>query len=138
KAGHVLGGRFIESFITSEAKSTSSYALAWYDVGAKKYRQWLFDGTGKALEMSGSWDEKEKTLTWTSPDGRLERRWTFKNDDRREFVNRFIDKRDGPVTEATGVSVRQVQGVPRKAADVLPFMAGNWKRALLEPNPKLP
>src|SRR5262249_3354205 len=31
KAGHVLGGRFIESFITTEAKSASSYALAWYD-----------------------------------------------------------------------------------------------------------
>jgi hypothetical protein len=110
KAGHILGGRVIESFITTEPKNTSGYALAWYDVGAKKYRQWLFDGAGKVLEMSGSWDEKEKTLTWTSPDGRLDRRWTFKNDDRREFVNRFIDKRDGPVTEATGVSYRVNSG----------------------------
>jgi hypothetical protein len=106
KAGHVLGGRFIESFITTEAKNTEDYALAWYDVGAKKYHQLHFGCAGTALEMLGSWNQEEKILTWNSPDGRLVRQWTFKNDDLREFVHRFIDKRDGPVTETSGVSQR--------------------------------
>jgi uncharacterized protein (TIGR03067 family) len=112
KAGPVLGARFIESFVTTEPKHTSDYALAWYDVVAKKYRQWYFSGGGYAFEMSGAWNETAKTLSWTSPDDRLEGRWIFKSDDRREFVHLIKDKGGKTVSETTGVSRRGSGWVP--------------------------
>jgi uncharacterized protein (TIGR03067 family) len=107
KSESILGGRFVESHITNETKNTSDYALAWYDVNEKKYRQWFFNGAGDAFEMSGTWNEAAKTLTWTSPDGRLEGRLTFKGDDRHEFVLIVKDGAGKTIFEASSVLGRE-------------------------------
>ena len=107
KAESILGGRFVESVVTYEPDNHSDYALAWYDITAKRYRQWFFNGTGGyCFELTGTWDKAANTLTWTSPDGRLEGRWVFKSDDLREFRHR-VKATDGKVVnETAGVSHR--------------------------------
>jgi serine/threonine protein kinase len=106
KAESILGGRFVEMTETNRATGGSDYTLAWYDADAKKYREWFFRGRGYVLELEGTWDEATKTLTWTSPDGRLEGHWIFKSNDLREF--RHLTKAfDGKVlNEVAGVSRR--------------------------------
>jgi hypothetical protein len=107
KAESIVGGRFVESIVTYEPDGHSDYSLAWFDPAVKKYRQWFFNGTGGySFEMTGTWDEAANTLTWTTPEGRLEGRWVFKGDDVREFRH-LIKAADGKVlNEATGVSRR--------------------------------
>jgi hypothetical protein len=107
KAESVLGSRFVESIMTYEPDGHSDYSLAWFDPAAKRYRQWFFNGTdGYSFEMTGTWDEAANTLTWTSPDGRLEGRWVMKSDDVREFRHLIKDKDGKVVNEAAGVSRR--------------------------------
>jgi hypothetical protein len=36
-----------------------------YDAGKKAYRYWIFDSRGAATELTGQWDEKTRTLTFT-------------------------------------------------------------------------
>ena len=72
KSQAILAGRMIETFGTNEAKNTSDYSLTWYDVAAKRYRLWAFQGNGQAIELSGNWNESAKTLTWISSDNRLD------------------------------------------------------------------
>jgi hypothetical protein len=107
KAESVLGGRFVESLITNVTNNTSDYSLAWFDPAAKRYRQWFFNGTGgDFFEMTGTWDEAANTLTWTTPDGRLEWHSVMKSDDMREFRH-VIKAADGKVlNEAAGMSRR--------------------------------
>jgi hypothetical protein len=121
KAAAVLGGRFVETIVTCEPDGHNDYSLAWFDPAAKRYRQWLFNGTGGyVVEPTGTWDEAANTLTWTSPDGRLEGRWVFKSDDVREFRH-IIKTADGKVVnEAAGVSRRTASAAvaPLTDADV--------------------
>ncbi len=108
----ILGGRFVESIGTSETVDHNDYALAWYDSDAKKYRQWLFNGSGNFIEMTGRWDEAAKTLTWASSDGGYERRWDFKDDDLHGFWN-AIRAADGKVLKSSdGVSRRIAPSTP--------------------------
>src|SRR5262245_53980588 len=37
-----------------------------YDTKQKIYRSWLFGSTGTFGEATGTWDAKEKTMTWTA------------------------------------------------------------------------
>jgi serine/threonine protein kinase len=106
KAEPILGGRFIEKFETNEATGASDYTLVWFDTDAKRYRSWFFNHTGSVTEFTGTWDEAAKTLTWNSPDGRLEGRWTFKSDDLSEYRHMVKDKDGTALNEAAGVSRR--------------------------------
>jgi serine/threonine protein kinase len=137
KAEPILGGRFIEKVETNEATGASDYTLNWFDTDAKKYRTWFFNHAGTVTEFTGTWNEATKALTWNSADGRLEGRWTFKGDDLREYRHIVKDKDGKVLNEAAGASFRVVRDVPRKAADMLPFMAGNWKvdMQMVEPKP---
>src|SRR5262249_22012256 len=68
-------------------------------------------------------DEAANTLTWTTPDGRLEGRWVMKSDDVREFRH-LIKAADGKV-------VNEMVGVSRRTASstvVAPFTDADVKR----------
>jgi serine/threonine protein kinase len=138
KVEPILGSRFIEKFETNEATGASDYTVNWFDTDAKRYRSWFFNHTGSVTEFTGTWDEAAKTLTWNSPDGLLEGRWTFKGDDLREYRNIVKDKDGKVLNEAVGVSVRRVREVPKQAADVLPFVMGSWKTEEVVQVPKTP
>ncbi|HKB00696.1 MAG TPA: protein kinase [Gemmataceae bacterium] len=106
----VLGGRVVEVIDTDEATGGSDYALAWFDADANRYRKWSFGGRGDVNDFAGTWDEAANTLTWTSTDGRLTGRWTFKGDDLREFRHAVLGPDGKPVSEAVGMSRRQAAG----------------------------
>jgi uncharacterized protein (TIGR03067 family) len=141
KTESVLGGRFVEGVETNETTGGSDYTLSWFDADKKQYRDWFFDGRGYVFEFTGIWDEATKTLSWNSANtagNRMEARWVFRGDDRREFRH-LVKAPDGKaLKEAAGVSIRHVGNVPKKAADVIPFMAGNWKVDMQVVEPKLP
>lgn len=142
KAESVLGGRFVELTEANESTGGSDYSLAWYDANAKQYRRWFFDSQGRIHDFTGRWDDAAQTLTWTTPDGQTERRVIFRSDDRCE-LRRFVKARDGwPAYQLTGESTRVGSAVPRAvpktAADVLPFLVGNWKVTTAPADAKLP
>lgn len=38
-----------------------------YDEQQQTYRYWWFNSDGNTIVSTGTWDEKTKTFTWTSP-----------------------------------------------------------------------
>jgi hypothetical protein len=112
KAETILGGRFVDVIDDDEAKKTSDYVIVWYDAEMKRYRQWVFGGRGDTSELRGSWDDSTKTMTWTSQDGRTERRWVFKTDDLCE-IRHIVKDPDGKVlSDLSGVSRRVLTANP--------------------------
>lgn len=63
--GSVMGGRYIQesSFLSDQ---TSNRTLFTYDTQKKQYRAWWFSSNGQTSESTGLWDDKLKTMTWTS------------------------------------------------------------------------
>jgi hypothetical protein len=65
-----LGGKFMRSDGTWQpARSEFLYLIA-YDAAVRVYRCWYFDSTGEMPRepITGTWDEKSRTLTWTVTD----------------------------------------------------------------------
>ncbi|MCI0703573.1 MAG: protein kinase [Planctomycetia bacterium] len=106
KAQPILAGRMIETFETNETKKTSDYSLIWYDVTAKRYRLWAFQGNGQVIDLSGTWNEATKTIAFTSPDGATFGHSIFKSDDRYEYLRAVKNRTGKTVFEATGVARR--------------------------------
>ena len=81
-----LGGRFLEGKNKS-ADGIEGQLLATYDVGLGRYRFWYFDSLGTSTEGLGKWDDKTKTLTWTSGAGGITSlaHWKFVDDDTFEW-----------------------------------------------------
>jgi hypothetical protein len=140
RAESVLAGRFVEATETDETGAASDYSLVWFNDAAKHYRQWLFSSLGQSFEFTGAWDEAGKTMSWNSQDGAMSGRWVFKGEDLREY-RRAVRGLDGSsIIEVDGVARRTAQprAVPKTVADVLPYLAGNWKVERQDLNPDTP
>ncbi len=142
-AGLILGGRFVEKFVTNETTGTNDYTLIWYDPAAKRYRRWYFADNGQFLELAGTWHDGTKTLAWTATDDTVFVSEVFQGDDRSEFHITFKDKGGKTVRETIGVHRRVAPAgdsreVPKTAADFLPFVRGTWSRdgEVVEPKAK--
>ncbi|MFO0807642.1 MAG: protein kinase [Gemmataceae bacterium] len=115
RAASILGGRFVEMIDADETTGVTDYSLVWYELAAKRYRTWFFSGAGHVSDLIGTWDEAAKTMTWHSPDKRLEGRYVFESDDRRTFQH-LIKATDGRVlSEANAVSRRVAPPTPANA-----------------------
>ena len=101
----ILGGRFVEEQVTNDLAGEGDYTIAWFDPAAKVYRRWYFSG-GPVTELTGTWDDTAKAMTWTSTDKATVAVETFKGDDRSEFRITVKDGDDKPVRETTGVARR--------------------------------
>jgi serine/threonine protein kinase len=122
----VLGGRMIEVVNTGETGS-ADYAFVWFEPQTQRYRTWFFRDDGDYFELTGTWDEAAKRLSWTSPDNRLEGHWTFPGADRREHQH-LVKSADGKVfSETVIVSVRAAPA-PFDAERLL----GQWVLAISE------
>ncbi len=58
----VLNGRY-QRHKTKWDNGNESFEMLTYDPRKKTYRTWYFDAGGNSNEMTGTWDEKSKTLT---------------------------------------------------------------------------
>ncbi|HVK14461.1 MAG TPA: family 16 glycoside hydrolase, partial [Gemmataceae bacterium] len=133
RAGLILGGRCVEEVVTNDTTGGSNYTLAWFDPAAKLYRRWFFSGAGPVTELTGTWDEAAKTLTWNSTDKAVVVREVFTSDDRSEFRLTFKNRAGKTVTETAGVARRVNAGwVPLFNGQDLtgwkthPDAPGNW------------
>lgn len=65
-----LGGKFLRGDGAWQPAKTEFLHLMSYDPDAKVYRSWYFDASGAMPRgsMTGTWDAKSKTLTWTGAD----------------------------------------------------------------------
>jgi hypothetical protein len=61
----VVGGRFVQEKSEHSDKSSGSLILT-YDAQRGCYRGWWFSSAGHTSESTGRWDERAKTMTWTS------------------------------------------------------------------------
>ena len=66
----ILGGRFLERVadLTAERvpNDISLKVVMTYDSKEKTYRKWTFISNGRILAASGTWDERNRTMTWVS------------------------------------------------------------------------
>jgi peroxiredoxin len=60
------GGRFLREVSTNEADNRGLVMLITYDRSLERYRMWMYDSLGMELEWTGIFDEKSKTLKWTT------------------------------------------------------------------------
>jgi Protein of unknown function (DUF1579) len=69
----VLDGRFVQQTGTLEpsdgAPGLKLTTLMTYDPRKKVYRSWTFGSDGFTSDSEGTWDEKARTMMWTSRGG---------------------------------------------------------------------
>jgi hypothetical protein len=58
----ILRNRFIEETGTSLGDETDHRVLWGYDTGRQVFRCWFFDSNGAAIDWSGKWNERTKTI----------------------------------------------------------------------------
>lgn len=104
-----LRGRFIEERGKSQPGGGESKLLATWDAQKKAYRYWYFDSEGLSSEATGVWDEKKRTLTWTSPleGGATTTVWKFVDKDTFEWVLVSKDKAGKVLLDMSGKSKRK-------------------------------
>lgn len=61
----VVGGRFVQEKSEHSDKTSGSLILT-YDGQKKCYRAWWFSSAGHTNESTGEWNQRTKTMTWTS------------------------------------------------------------------------
>ena len=62
----ILGGQFVQTKSTIQGKEGESISIAGFDAATKSYRCWHFDdGAIPSGPAAGTWDEKERTMSWT-------------------------------------------------------------------------
>lgn len=66
----VVGDRFVQEKSEHSDKSSGSLILT-YDAQKKRYRGWWFSSAGHANESTGEWDDRTRTMTWTSEEGSI-------------------------------------------------------------------
>jgi hypothetical protein len=108
KARPILAGRFIEGEETNEVTGKKEYWLTSYDTEQKCFRFWMFNSSGVASDLNGTWDEATQTIHWKASDNTVEGRWTFKDDDLREIPFTIKNKAGERIMQVEGISRRVV------------------------------
>jgi peroxiredoxin len=106
----ILGGRFIEERGKSQPGGGQSKLLATWDAALKTYRFWYFDSEGLTSEATGKWDEKKRTLTWTSTyegGSTATSVWKFVDDDTFTWDLLAKDKAGKVLLDMSGTSKRK-------------------------------
>ncbi len=106
-----LGGRYLQSKNKDKTTPYQGTWLATYDLAHKAYRQWYFDSLGGAVEVSGEWDEKSKTMTWTGQDKKqgltTKTQHKFLSADEHEWTSVVTDKDGQVMMDEHGKAKRQ-------------------------------
>jgi hypothetical protein len=104
-----LGGRFVEERGKSQPGGGQSKLLSTWDAQKKVYRYWYFDSEGLTSEATGKWDEKKRTLTWTSLSEGVETTtvWKFVDKDTFEWDLLTKDKVGKVLLDMSGRSKRK-------------------------------
>ena len=67
KCEWMLGKKFVEE--RGEGDGTKWFYIVGYDEKKKTYRDWFFASDGTAMQSTGTWNSKTRTMTWTSDMG---------------------------------------------------------------------
>jgi serine/threonine protein kinase len=108
----ILAGRFIEGHDYSPTVGRHDHWLVCWDGFRTTYRLWHFGADGDAMETNGTWDSKERTLSWKSLDGRFTGTWTLSNANERHAVMAARDAQGRRVFEVVTES-RRADSTPR-------------------------
>ncbi|HJZ57153.1 MAG TPA: redoxin family protein [Gemmataceae bacterium] len=104
-----FGGTFIQIRTLSENDGNETIELATFDPAKKAYRMWTYNSQGGVIEWTGTWDEKDTTMSWTaSIQGDITgvMKWKFMGNDRLEME--LVAKNNGlPVLTLTGTITRK-------------------------------
>ena len=98
-----LGRRFIHATVDDRSDGVTSVSYGTFDPARGGYLFWIFMSTGAYFYLdAGRWDERARTMTWTSPAGSqidYESRCSFPGPDLRQCRTRVQDWKGSVISD---------------------------------------
>jgi hypothetical protein len=102
----ILGGQFVQSKFVAQGGKDESIWVAGFDAATKTYRCWQFDSNGVSTgPATGTWDEKERTMTW-----KLELPGDVVMVTKKQWINRDMAKTHEVYSQSDGTVERTADG----------------------------